>query len=241
MFPFPSLVHLKHRRRQPELMDQPDLDHGLHKEALGGLERINWWSGSVRILWPPVRDLLRDASVRSLRLLDLASGAGDVAIGLWRRARRANLPIEIEGWDVSPYAVAHAQQQAAASGATVRFVQADALAAGIMVPFDVVTCSLFLHHLDEDQAIDLLRRMAKGATRLVLVNDLRRCARGWWAAYLGTRLLSASRIVHVDGPLSVEGAFSLEEARALAQKAGLATATVIKRWPFRFLLTWKRT
>jgi SAM-dependent methyltransferase len=241
MFLLPSLVHLKRRRRQPELMDQPGLDDRLHEEALRGLERINWWSGSVRILWPPIRELLRDANSRSLRVLDLASGAGDVAIGLWHTARRAGFPIAIEGWDVSHCAVAHAQRRAAASGTAVRFVQADALADGIVEPFDVVTSSLFLHHLDEEQAINLLQRMAQRATRLVLINDLRRCMRGWWAAYLGTRLLSASRIVHIDGPLSVEGAFSLDEARSLAHKARLANATVVKRWPFRFLLTWKRT
>jgi SAM-dependent methyltransferase len=241
MFLFPSLVHLKHRRRQPELMDQPGLNDRLHEEALRGLARINWWSGSVRILWPPIEALLRERHGRPLRVLDLASGAGDVAIGLWCRARRAGFPIAIEGWDVSAYAVAHAQERAAAGGATVRFVQANALATGMTTPFDVVICSLFLHHLAEDEAVDLMRSMAQGAARSVLINDLRRCAVGWWAAYLGTRLLSASRIVHVDGPLSVEGAFSLEEARVLAQKAGLAGATVSKHWPFRFLLTWKRT
>jgi SAM-dependent methyltransferase len=233
------MLNLMHRRRQPELMDEPGLDDRLHEGALRGLERINWWSGSVRILWPPIRALLREAKGPPLRVLDLASGAGDVAIGLWRKAKRAGFPIEIEGWDISPYAVAYAQNRSAAGGANVRFVQADALTTGIASPFDVVTCSLFLHHLDEDQAINLMRRMAQGAKRLMLINDLRRCSRGWWAAYLGTRLLSASRIVHLDGPLSVEGAFSLEETRGLAQKAGLAGAAVNKRWPFRFLLTWK--
>src|SRR5262249_32251657 len=153
--------------------------------------------------------------------LDLASGAGDVAIGLWRRARRDGFAIDVEGWDVSALAVTHAQRRAAACGARVRFVQADVLATEIASPFDVVTCSLFLHHLDAGDAMKLMRRMAQGATRLVLINDLRRCARGWLAAYLGTRLLSASRIVHEDGPLSVEGAFSPEEARRLAEEAGL--------------------
>jgi len=221
-------------------MDQPGLDNRRHEAGLRGLERINWWSGSVRILWPPIRALLSEAHSRPLRVLDLASGAGDVAIGLWHKAKRAGFPIDLEGWDVSPYAVAHAQKQAAARGADVRFVHADALATVIGTLFDVVTCSLFLHHLAEDQAVDLMRRMAQGARRLVLINDLRRCSQGWWAAYLGTRLLSASRIVHVDGPLSVEGAFSVEEASNLAKQAGLAGATVSKRWPFRFLLTWKR-
>jgi SAM-dependent methyltransferase len=233
------MVNLNQRRRQPELMDHLGLDNGLHVQALQGLERINRLSGSVRILWPPLRALLRQAG-RPLRILDIASGAGDVPIGLWHRARRAGFPVDVEGWDVSPCAVAYANRQAAATNADVRFVQADALITPLDRQYDAVISSLFVHHLDQEEAVALLRRMAEGARQLVLVNDLIRCRRGYWLANLGTRLLSRSRIVHVDGPLSVEAAFTWSEALALAGQAGLSGATVSRRWPARFLLTWKR-
>ena len=38
--------------------------------------------------------------------------------------------------------------------------------------YEVLCCSLFLHHLDESDAISLLRRMAAAAQNLVLVDDL---------------------------------------------------------------------
>ena len=102
----------------------------------------------------------------------------------------------------------------------------------------MLTCSLFLHHLDEAEAVDLLRRMAAAARQLVLINDLRRSTAGLLLAYLGTRLLSTSPVVHTDGPLSVAAAFTLAEVRKLAAQAGLKGATVAGRWPFRFLLKW---
>jgi hypothetical protein len=101
-------------------------------------------------------------------------------------------------------------------------------------------CSLFLHHLDEPQAVELLRRMSESARHLVLVNDLIRGRLGYALAWLGTRLLTRSRVVHVDGPLSVEGAFTRAEALELAERAGLHGATIVRRWPCRFLLTWQR-
>ena len=94
--------------------------------------------------------------------------------------------------------------------------------------------------LDEPEAVLLLRRMKQMARCLVLVNDLERGPLGWMLAWLGTRLLSRSRIVHVDGPLSVEGAFTCAEVRALARRAGLDGATLTRRWPCRFLLAWRR-
>ncbi len=104
----------------------------------------------------------------------------------------------------------------------------------------MVMCSLFLHHLDEEQARGLLQRMRQAARYLVLVNDLRRSLFGYALAYLGTRILSASHIVHVDGPLSVQAAFTIPEVRQLAKSAGMTEATVSRRWPCRFLLTWRR-
>jgi len=229
------------RRLQPEVMDQPGLDPRRHRQALAGLRRLNLWSGSAGMLWPPLAALARAAAPRPLRVLDLATGGGDVPIRLWRRARRAGLPVIVEGCDVSAVAVEHATTEAARRGAEVRFFRADALAGELPDGYDAVVCSLFLHHLTEDQAVGLLRRMADAAGRVVLVNDLARGRAGLLLARVATRLLTLSPVVRVDGPRSVEGAFTVDEARALAERAGLRGATVERRWPCRFLLTWVRS
>jgi SAM-dependent methyltransferase len=229
---------VSHRRLQPEVMDQPGLEEQGHRHALRGLARINWWSGSVRILWPSLAVLARKQG--SVRVLDLATGGGDVPVRLWQRARRAGLPLHIDGCDVSPIALDHARQRAATARADVRFFVADALADLLPTGYDVLMCSLFLHHLDEGQAVEFLRRMAAAAGRLVLVNDLVRSRTGLLLAYLGTRLLTRSPVVHTDGVRSVQGAFTIPEVRDLAARAGLAGATVEPRWPCRFLLTWSR-
>ena len=222
-------------------MDQPDLDRRLHVEALRGLERINLISGSARILWPTLRRLALQAGPQGLRVLDVATGAGDVPIRLWRRARKANLPLWIDGCDRSDCALTHARERAEQRHAEVPFFEWDALNGPLPAGYDILTCSLFLHHLDEGQAIDLLRRMAAAARRMLLINDLERSLPGLLLAYLGTRVLSGSPVVHTDGPLSVAAAFTRDEALALAHRAGLDGAVVQRRWPFRYLLSWSRS
>jgi 2-polyprenyl-3-methyl-5-hydroxy-6-metoxy-1,4-benzoquinol methylase len=177
---------------------------------------------------------------RPLRVLDLATGGGDVPLRLWRRARRAGLDWHLEGWDQSPVAINHARACAGRDGADVRFEVRDVLQDELPNDFDVVLCSLFLHHLDGEQAVRLLRRMAAAARHLVLVNDLVRSLAGWTLAQVATRLLCASPVVHTDGPRSVARAFTPAEARALAEQAGLRGAVVRRRWPFRYLLSWRR-
>lgn len=227
------------RNRQAEIMDQPGLDKDRHFQALRGLARINGWSGTARLLWLPIRDLLRELG-RPLRLLDVASGAGDMPIRLWRYAKRAGLPLEIDGADLSSDAVEYARRQAAEQGADVRFFQCDALA-GTFDGYDIVVCSLFLHHLTEEQVVDVLRRMRGETTRQVLVHDLERGRLAWLLTFGGTRLFTTSDVVHTDGPRSVAAAFSRGELRGLADRAGLTGAVIARRWPFRLLLQWRRS
>lgn len=233
-------MNVERRRRQPEIMDEPDLDPRRHGHALRSLERINLWSGTARSLWLALGTLRERTPTRPLRILDVATGAGDVPVRLWQRARRAGLAFDIQGCDRSPQALAHARQRAEEKGAAVGFFACDALHDALPGGYDVVMSSLFLHHLDEEPATDLLRRMAEAAGRLVLVNDLVRSRSGLALAYLGTRLLSTSPVVHYDGPRSVEGAYTVEEVVHLAGQAGLRDFTMRRCWPCRFLFRWSR-
>jgi SAM-dependent methyltransferase len=231
---------LQQRQCVPEIMDQPGLEPGQHHHALRGLSRINLLSGSAGILWPPLRDLAVGLA-RPLRVLDLASGGGDIPLRLWCRAQSRGLSVVVDGCDISPVAVEHARAAAARAGAACRFFVLDALRDPLPEGYDAIVCSLFLHHLDDDEAVSLLGRMAEAARHLVLVNDLARSEMGLILAAVATRLLTTSAVVHVDGPRSVRRAFTPAEALQLARRAGLASATAGRRWPCRFLLAWRRS
>src|SRR5258708_4945505 len=104
---------LRARNRQPELMDQPGLDESLHAHALRSLSRINWISRTSAVIWRPIRKLALEAdTARPLRILDVACGGGDVAIGLAKRAARAGLKVQVDGCDINPVAVEHARASA---------------------------------------------------------------------------------------------------------------------------------
>ncbi len=228
------------RSRRPELMDQPGLVPADHICALQGLGRINLLSRVGSVHWPPIERLARLIATndRPLRVLDLATGGGDTPITLARRAAAKGLNVEIDGCDISPQAIHYAQGQAAARGVGVRFFVLDALREGLPTDYDVLCCSLFLHHLSEMDAIGLLSRLAAAAQSLVLVDDLVRSRWGYLLALTGCHVLSGSRIVHVDGPTSVAAAFTPSEALFLAERAGLQGASLTRHWPQRFLLTW---
>ena len=77
------MAFLAKRDRQPELMDQPGLDAGIHRHALVGLRKANTLSRTARVIWRAIQaaDVVPKDG-RPLRVLDIATGGGDVLIGV---------------------------------------------------------------------------------------------------------------------------------------------------------------
>lgn len=222
-----------------ELMDDPALAAQAHHAALHGLQKINRISRTAGVLWPRIERILSASPDTSASLLDVACGGGDLAIALARRSRRRGLVLQVQGCDVSDTALQHASKAAARAGESVEFFRADLIVEQLPRHYTFVTCTLFLHHLNDAHIVALLRMLAGHCDHL-LVSDLVRGRTGYALAWMGTKLLSRSPIVHEDGLRSVRAALTLHEARELAARAGLDDARFERHWPQRFLLTWSR-
>lgn len=237
-----AVAFLSARDRQPELMDQHGLDAKSHSHALKGLRAANALSRVSQAIWRGLREELAAPDwPRSVKILDIAAGGGDVVIGLAKLGRRHGVEMEVHGCDISPTAVDYAQRAAADAGLNcATFSCLNALVDALPRDYDVVMSTLFLHHLSECDASQLLRRMAQATRRCILISDLRRSRMGYCYAWAGARLLTRSPIVHTDGPLSVRAAFTTEEMRRIAAGAGLHGARFTNHWPERYLMRWTK-
>lgn len=229
---------LSQRDLQPELMDDPSIDSVAHISALQGLRRVNRLSRTAQVLWRAIQHCALFDPEKPLRILDVACGGGDVAIDLARIAMDAGRAVEVVGCDISATAIAHARQTAERRRTPAQFEVRNVLLDPLPENFDVIYCSLFLHHLEMEDVETLLRKMSAAARQLVMASDLRRSLVGFLFAWVGTRLLSRSPVVHTDGPLSVRAAFSLQELQELCIRSGLPSARVVRCWPQRMLMTW---
>ncbi len=238
------------RQRDPELMDDPNVPSREHRRALAGLAHINALSRASASVWHGVRKVLgprflaQPAEVgASISLLDIASGSGDVALGVARRARAAGYRTRLHVSDVSSEALDAAAERAARVQMPIVSHRLDVRAHAL--PFvdheiDVAMCSLFLHHVDADDAIRCLREMARVSRYGVVVNDLVRCQRGLLAARVASRIITRSHIVHVDAVRSVRAAWTPAELGDLAKAAGLQGASVARVFPWRMTLLWRQ-
>jgi len=220
-----------------ERMDDPSLDLPSHLHALRGLRRINRWTGNAALAWTPIWDLARELKGNRLRVLDIATGAGDIPIGLWKKSRQYGLQLEIEACDVSRNALEFAADNCKQAGAEVRLFPLNVLQDSIIKTYDVVMCSQFLHHLDDSQAQAVLEKMTACAQHRIVVIDLLRSALNWLQVWVASHAVTRSPVVHFDGPQSVRAAFTVAEMEAIARRAKLSKFEIRQHWPCRFVFT----
>jgi SAM-dependent methyltransferase len=107
--------------------------------------------------------------------------------------------------------------------------------------FDYVLCSLFLHHFDDEQVVNLLQSFYRVARRALLVCDLERHILSYCFLPLTRWFFGWQRITLHDGPVSVRAAFRSDELLTLANRAGIGNARVsVHRPAFRLSLIAKK-
>ncbi len=198
-------------------MDRPEASRQELESSLRSLRGLNRYFGSYGL----VRHFLRRWIKRGdqLRLLDLATGSGDIPRLVADHARAIGAKIEIVAIDFQPTTLQIAQRFTA-DYPEISFQQADVLTFQSEEPFDIVTCNLALHHFSNNDAVKLLQRCRELSQRCVLVSDLRR---GWECTvgvYLLTALIFNDAMTRNDGRASAARAFSFAELRDLARRAG---------------------
>jgi ubiquinone/menaquinone biosynthesis C-methylase UbiE len=229
---------------QSELMDEPDADLVTLSGNLRDLTRVNRWLGGTRLTLGAVQRLFPHLQAGdSISVLDVATGAADIPRAVHRWAEQRGLRPHIVATDLNASILRIARSLGEPSGERPGAGPLSlAVADGRRLPFgdrsfDVVHCSLSLHHLPPQEAETMLREMGRVARRGVVVNDLVRSWSGWLGAELYGRLCTRNQFTRHDGPLSVRRAYTVTELRALAVRAGLRPIAIDRFLGYRVALS----
>jgi SAM-dependent methyltransferase len=201
-------------------------------QNLAHLRLMNHWLGWSAGAWLAVRPLL-SPNGRTMTVLDVATGSGDVPRALAEHAVRQSIRLRLVGSDCSRAVLGEAARQ---PGPPLSLVQHEATA----LPFadgsvDVATLCLAAHHLGPAQLHQALAEMWRVARRGLVVSDLERGRLAYVAARV-MALVLRNRLTSHDGPVSVLRAYTAPELRRIARAAGLGGVTVSRRFPFRVIL-----
>jgi 2-polyprenyl-3-methyl-5-hydroxy-6-metoxy-1,4-benzoquinol methylase len=220
---------LINRLQAQELMDDPALDAGTYRAVLHDLARVNRTTFAYR----PTLDFLSRAVGRrkTLRLLDVGFGDGDMLRRIARWAAGRGIAAELTGIDLNPRSVA-AALETPSRGRPIRYLAGDY--AGLAGEgFDCVISSLVAHHMSHDQLIAFLRFMDRESALGWFVNDLHRHGFAHASFPLLASLMGWHRIVRLDGATSIARSYRPREWPPILAEAGIEGARVRRRFPFR--------
>lgn len=215
----------------PELLDS---DAGTEREvrdSINDLQRINALFGGISSTTAMIRKVARETKAKHLSLLEVASGAGFVPKAAKEKLANDGVELEVSLLD-------RAQSHLPSNGIPA-FV-GDALA--LPFPdnsFDLISCGLFLHHLDPAQVLAFARESLRVAKRAVLISDLIRSPLHLLLTHMGLPLFR-SRITWHDAPASVRAAYTRSEMREMLRDSGALRIEIGTHYLYRMgVILWK--
>ena len=219
----------KHRSYDFERLDTGDytpVEYALWHREMWVIHRI---FGEFRALRRSLFKTIQESSKTSVSILDVGAGSGEllIEIGKWIKNRKAILVgAELDG-----------EATVEMHRLEIKTVQCDAMHLPFANDsFDYVFCTLFLHHLDDKSAVELLREMGRVASQRIFVIDLNRHPTAYYLYKFFSRLFFQKFTRH-DGALSILRSFNPKEMLELAENAGLIDVKVERSRVNRLILS----
>ena len=206
---------------------------------LSELRLVNRWlagsSAALREIKSLVEKLAKqERSPAQIRIVDLGSGSSDIPLALATWAQKKGYRLQILAVDLSSSACRIAQHHTRHCS-EITVLQGDAHQSFLKKEgCDLILCSAFLHHFTDSEISNLLKDWASKSRAGMVISDLHRHPLAYFGIRLLTGLLSRSRAIRHDGPLSVLKGFRRKELLSILERAGLRGARLKWRWAFRW-------
>lgn len=221
------------RRPQTELLDS---DTGTPKEVADSLLDLRWfnrWFGGISTSRELIQTVVEQTGKKDISILEVAAGEGFIPQLLQAEFEQSQVRLRFTLLDRM---ISHLPE----NGSTSK-IAGDALTLPLRdESFDLVSSSLFFHHLDPEQAVRFLKEALRVCRTAVLVHDLIRHPLHLALAYAGLPLYR-SRLTRNDAPASVWQAYTVGEMRNFLNKAGARKIEIKQSFLYRMgVIAWKR-
>jgi len=229
------LDKFKHRSYKSELIDASYIPKELLIQNLHELDFINRVSGGQSITLNAIKKMVIDKS-RIYHIVDLGCGSGTMMIRIADWARASGYKVKLTGVDKNEDVINYMYENCK-DYPEIRGVLGDYrnfLKTGTSV--DIINCSLFCHHLKDEELEDLFGFLGRNIKSGFVINDLQRNCLAYYGVQIITHLLNGSKLSKNDGPLSILRAFKLAELKRLLHKAQVKNFTIKRKFAFRYLI-----
>ncbi|MDI5895815.1 methyltransferase domain-containing protein [Flavobacterium algoritolerans] len=228
-------LNTKFRTDTLETMDDFAMEGEILRDALDKIAKINQLLGGNQLTLQGVQDLTSSISKSNeIVIVDVGCGNGDMLRTLADFGLKNKLKFQLIGIDANSFTISHAQQLSQ-NYPNISYRCEDIFDASFKeLKYDIVLCTLTLHHFKDKEIVDLLSVFYANSTIGIVINDLQRSAiayRLFQALCFVFRLNEMSR---EDGLTSILRGFKKEELIHFSKKLSFKNYKIHWKWAFRY-------
>jgi 2-polyprenyl-3-methyl-5-hydroxy-6-metoxy-1,4-benzoquinol methylase len=228
-------IDTTYRTQEEEIMDDFSLEGEELRLALDNIAGINRLLGGNRLTLDGVKQLLAKADKSMpISIVDVGCGNGDMLRMLARYGIEQRLKLNLIGVDANQFTIHYAHKLSAEYPNIVYRclnIFTDEFAA---MEYDIVLCTLTLHHFKEEQILKIISIFNKNAKTGVVINDLERSSLAYRLFGVVGRVFSLNRMAREDGLTSILRGFKKNELRQFADKLNIKNSSIRWKWAFRY-------
>lgn len=242
------MIDTRYRSELPEIMDNFSMEGEILKDALDKIASINQLLGGNKVTLSGVKELLNSKGHHSIKvqdideskekaeisILDVGCGNGDMLRFLADYANKNHLNFKLKGIDANAFTILHANYLSSAyeniSYECVDVFQESALSG----PYDIILCTLTLHHFKDQEIIQLLSIFREKARLGIVVNDLQRHAIPYYLFIALCFVFRLNKMSREDGLISILRGFKRKDLEQYSNQLKLINTTIRWKWAFRY-------
>lgn len=222
------------RVNNPELLDSDDCPPDEVAKSLRDLSSINRRFGGVSTTRALIEKVAASTGKKDFSILEVAAGFGEVPTLAAEQLSRKGVHLKLALLDLKRSHLLGGDHSVVANGLALPFTDNS---------FDLVSCSLFVHHLQPQEVARFAREAVRVCRCALLINDLIRHPLHLALVYAAFPLMR-SYVSRYDGLVSVRRAYVPNEVRDMIRSAfpnGLVPRIEISRhFLFRMgVIAWK--
>lgn len=228
-------VNTSQRTLAPEMMDDLQMEGEALRSTLDQIAHINQLLGGNSITLEGVSMLMEDVPPgKEVTIADIGCGNGDMLRTLARMAVKKGWRLKLIGIDANQYTINYAATLSA-QYPEITYYCMDILGDKFReMQYDIVLCTLTLHHFEDRQITKLMSLFRRNATIGIVINDLHRSALSYRLFQLFSRLAGMGKMAKEDGLVSILRGFKRKEIEELSRKLNFKQYTLRWKWAFRY-------
>ena len=228
-------INTQYRTQETEIMDDFSLQGEELRSALDQIAKINQFLGGNKLTLEGIKKLLKNTDIsQTIVIADIGCGNGDMLRMLARFGQKNNINFQLIGIDANAFTINHARILSH-DFKNIEYRCMDIFSEEFTtIHYDIVLCTLTLHHFSDKEIIDIITIFNKNATRGIVINDLHRSKLAYVLFELICFVFNLNKMGRKDGLVSILRGFKKRELEAFSKKINLKNDTINWKWAFRY-------